>query len=221
MDETNKTNEWLKLLRGEISAKKKVKMLSEGIEHLDGFLKSDPHTQQRVVDILSRRLSGEINADTWDVMHASLKQYFTEDLAYLLYWVVGVEDPTASRMQEVEKSASPAVMAFLRAVVGIFGVDLSNAFTLWNQLPDNWRTVGQKIYYDLINEQHHFIVRIEKYSGEEMVIEGPADSILNLAGVLTHTVSLVGTRDAFSPESIEEFLADSRSLTELLTGEKE
>jgi hypothetical protein len=218
MDETN---EWLKLLKGEVSAKQKEKMLSQGVAHLDDFLKSDLQTQQRVVDILSRRLSGEIDADTWDVMHASLSQYFTEDLAYLLYWVVGVEDPTASRMQEVEKFASPAVMAFLRAVVGIFGVDLSNAFALWNQLPDNWRSMSRYIYLDLLSQQHHLTVRIKKYNGEQMAIEGPPDSILDLAEALIYTARLVGTREAFSTERIEAFLDESRQLTELLTEERE
>lgn len=218
MDETN---EWLKLLKGEVSAKQKEKMLSQGVAHLDDFLKSDLQTQQRVVDILSRRLSGEIDADTWNVMHASLSQYFTEDLAYLLYWVVGVEDPTASRMQEVEKYASPAVMAFLRAVVGIFGVDLSNAFVLWNQLPDNWRSVDRYIHLDLLSQQHHLTVFIKKYNGEQMAIEGPPDSILDLAEALIYTARLVGTREAFSTERIEAFLDESRQLTQLLTAEKE
>lgn len=218
MDETN---EWLKLLKGEVSAKQKEKMLSQGVAHLDDFLKSDLQTQQRVVDILSRRLSGEIDVDTWNVMHASLSQYFTEDLAYLLYWVVGVEDPTASRMQEVEKFASPAVMAFLRAVVGIFGVDLSNAFTLWKQLPDNWRSMSRYIYLDLLSQQHRLTVRIKKYNGEQMAIEGPPDSILDLAEALIYTARLVGTREAFSTERIEAFLDESRQLTELLTEERE
>lgn len=221
MERMNEMNEWLKLLMGLVSAEEAKNMLSKAVAVLDDFLKSDPHTEQRVVDILSRRLSGEINASTWDVMHASLSQYFTEDLAYLLYWVVGVEDPAANRMQDVEKYASPAVMAFLRAVVGIFGADLSNAFHLWNRVPDNWRNLSREVYYDLINQTHRLKVQIEKFNGEEVIIEGPADFVLNLAGALIYTARLVGTREAFSQESIDEFLDESRQLTELLTAEKE
>lgn len=220
--DTGEINSWVKLLTGEITDEnEKQSLLGQGVEALDTFLKTDPQAEQRVVEILGRRLSGDFNADTFEVMHSSLRQYFGEDLAYMLYWVVAVEDPEQNRMPEVEKLASSEVMAFLRTVVGIYGPDLTNAYTLWNKLPNNWRTVQREVFYDLLNERPHLIVRIKKYSGEQTVIEGPPDSILDLASYLVYTARLCGTREAFSQESIERFVEMTQELAKLLSVEEE
>lgn len=219
MDESS---QWLELLKGQVSAQEVEKMVSRAVAKLDDFLQRDPQAEQRVMAILSRRLNGEISADSWELMHTSLSQYFGgEELAYLLYWVVDVEEPTDNRIHELAKSAPPQALAFLRTVVGIYGLDLSNAYALWNEHPDNWRTLQREVYYDLINQRHHLKVRIQKYNGEETVIEGPADFILNLARVLILTARLVGTREAFSAQSIDSFLEESRQLSELLTTTEE
>ncbi len=213
-------NEWLRLLRGQVSAKRTKEMLSEGLANLDAFIESDPHTEQRVVDILSRRLSGQITSNTWDVMHASLSQYFTEDLAYLLYWVVIVEDPTVSKLKEVEQYATQPVMAFLRAVVGIFCADLTRAFNMWSRVADDWNTIHREVYFDMIKQRHHVKIRLEKYNGKEVFLEGPANFVLNLANALIYTARLIGTAQAFSKDSIDGFLHESKELTTLLTAKK-
>ncbi len=214
------TNGWLDVLGGRSSAEETRDLLTQGAAHLDDFLKSHPQAEQRVLDILGRRLSDGNDADTWNTMHASLSQYFTEELAYMLYWVVGVEDPSADRMQELDGRASPEVIGFLRAVVGIYGVDLSNAFAVVNEVPDNWRNFRREVYFDMLRQRHHLRVGIRKYNGEEVIIEGPADFVLNLAGALMYTARVVGTREAFSKDSIDNFLEEARQLTELLTAEQ-
>jgi hypothetical protein len=213
-------DKWLELLTGLVSPEEAEPMISEALTALDEFLQRDPRTMERVVDILNRRLSGEFNAETWKLMHDSLCQYFTEDLACLLYWVVDVENAAASRLYEVERYGLPNVMAFLRAVVGIFGVDLTNAFILWNQIPNNWRTIYRDVYFDRINERQHIKLRILKYSGEEVVIEGPPDSILSLGNELIFTSRLVGAREDFSESTIKLYLEESKELTKLLKGGK-
>ncbi len=213
---------WLEVLKGQISEQEVREMLSRDVPKLDGFLQRDPQAGQYVMTLLERRLSGKIGVDSWELMHTSLSQFFgDENLAYLLYWVVGVENPTANRIEEVAKSAPPRALAFLRTVVGVYGLDLSTAYALWNEHPDNWRTLQREVYYDLINQRHHLKVRIQKYNGEETVIEGPADFILNLARVLILTARLVGTREAFSADSIDSFLEESRLVNELLTATEE
>lgn len=214
-------DKWVKMLTGEISGKKAEPLLTRGVAKLQAFLETHPQAQQRVVDILRRRLNGEINAGTWQVMNDSLSQYFSQELAYLLYWVVNVEDPSANRMVEVEQYVSSKVMAFLQTVVGIYGPDLSEAYAHWNQLRDSWRTIYRDVYYDQLNERYHIRVRIEKYNGEEVVFEGNPDSILTLASYLVRTAYMVGTGEAFSPGSVNLFANETKVLAKLLSPEQE
>lgn len=221
MSEMDEMDNWANLLTGEISVEEAEPLITQGVDRLQAFLESDPQAEQRVVDILGRRVKGKITDETWQIVNDSLSQYFGQDLAYLLYWVVNVEDPRNNRMEEVEKYASPEVMAFLRTVVGIYGPDLSEVYAQWNQLPDGWRTIYRDVYYDQLNQRHHLRVRIEKYNGEEIVFEGTPDSILTLASYLVRTVYMVGTREAFSQDSVGLFVNETTELAKLLNPPQE
>ena len=213
------TSDWLKLLRSEIPAEAAGEMLIHGIADLKVFMDSDSQTEQRVLDILNRRLTCKIDGDTWDAMHNSLIQYFTEVLAHMLYWIVGVEDATASRMEEVQKLAPAGVVAFLRAVVGVYGSDLSEAFAVWNQSSEDWRTIHRDVYYDKISQDHRIRVRIQKYNGESIVIEAVPDSILRLVSVLMYTARLVGIPGAFGIDAVTAFAEETQLLGEMLTAD--
>lgn len=196
-----------------------ARLLARAAGDLHAFLETHPEAVSHVLDILRRRLGSEINAQTWQVLDASLVNYLGQDLASLAAWTV--QPDQGNRLQELEKHASPEVMTFFRTILGLYGPELERAYAVWNELPDNWQTIYREVYYDQLAGRHHLKVRIEKYNGEEMVIEGPPDSILTLASYLILTVRLVGIPDAFSPERIELFLSEADQLIRVLQREKE
>jgi hypothetical protein len=77
-------------------------------------------------------------------------------------------------------------------------------------LPDDWSVINREISYDLIGERLLVRVRIDKYNGEQVTIEGQASSILELAANLLRTCRMVGRPEVFTPRTIA-----------LLTGEYE
>ncbi len=212
-------DDWGSLLMGQISAEEADRLLAQSAEDLHAFLEARPQAVQHVLDILSKRLGGEINAETWQVLDTSLANYLGRDLAYLVTWVA--QSDQGNRIQELEKHASSQVMAFLRTILGLYGLELENAFAVWNEIPDNWRTFYREVYYDQLSERHHLKLRIEKYNGEEAAIEGPPDSILTLTTYMILTLRLVGTPDAFSQDRIDLFLDEAHQLIQLLRPEEE
>jgi hypothetical protein len=112
-------------------------------------------------------------------------------------------------------------MGFVRTILGLYGPDLQNGIALWNEHPDDWRTLYRDVYYDQISERHLVRIRIEKYNGEEITIEGSPDSILNLTSYIVFTLRLVGTPLAFGQESMDRFAAEVEQFGQLLTPEED
>jgi hypothetical protein len=222
MSEENVTDQWGDLLSGKLLPEETEPLITKAVINLHGFLESEPQAAQCVLEILGRRLGGQITAESWDDMTNSLAQYLGPEATGLLWWVVEVEDPLNNRLQEVEKyNASAKVMAFLRTIVGTFGIEMSKAFDGWNRYTDEWSGVHREVYYDLMNQRYRFRVRIEKYNGEAMTIEGDGVSMLTLTTHLIRTVKMVGTRDAFDEFSITQFKEQSSELNDLLAEEEE
>jgi hypothetical protein len=217
MDDMNK---WVDLLKGVLPDKETEPLLREGVAKLQAFLESEPRAEQHILNILERCLGGEISADTYNHLNNSLDQYFGYDLTNLLYWVVWVENPSGNRMVELEKFASPKVMSFLRTAVGVYGVDLSKAFNLWNRLPDAWKDFYRDVYYDNINQRYHVRVRIEKFNGEKTVIEGNPDTILELTNAFITTLYIVGNRESFSPANITQFQKEVANVNKMFAPPK-
>lgn len=223
MEEGKPKSDWIKLLAGELPAEDQSPLVHRGVKELHAFLESHSRAEDRVLEILGRRLSGQPKADTWPIMHDSLRQYLGEDLAFMLYWVVRVENPQANRMQELPKETPADVMGFLGTVVGIYGEDLSDAYAVLNREPENWRTISREIHYDQLKGEYCVRVHILKYNGEKMVIQGPPDSILALCTTLIVTVRMIGTPGipaGFSKHIIDDYLGQSRQLAEGLSPEQ-
>jgi len=207
-------DEWLALLDGGLSAQEEDRLVKRGLERLHDFLAADPLAERRLTELLERRLGGPMDADTWDAMNASLSQYFGQDLACLLYWVVAAETDMANRLERIEGFATPPVLSFLRAVIGIYGIDITHAFDLWQYGPDNWRVAKREILFDAIEDTFRISVTIEKFSGEEMMITGVPDSILRLATSLVYTAALLPGEgsEPYAEESVGQFVDECAHL---------
>ena len=212
------TDAWWSLLTGQLSDEDARSLLSQGAEEMHALLQARPRAMEDVLEILGRRLSDGIGAETWQVLDKSLSHYLGRDLAYFFVWTV--QPDQASRLEELQKYASPEVMAFFRTVLGRYGAELESALLCWNEFPNDWRTLHREVFYDQINQQPYIRLRIEKYSGEVALIEGNADSILGLTSGLILTLRLVGLREAFSQERIEQFLEEVGEFYALLFPEE-
>ena len=166
---------------------------------LDAIFQTRPQADQEVLALLSKHLGEPIGETTGRDLKIALANYLSEDAAYLIAWSIQVED----RLAIVEEVAPPRVAAFVRAIAGLHGTELKLAFNRLDQPPNDWFSINREIYVDLINDRMLVKVRIGKYNGEQVSIEGQPYSILELTANMLRTCRMVGRADAFTPRTIE------------------
>jgi hypothetical protein len=193
-----------------------IELLTEGAAQIMQYLGSDAQAEDRLLGMLDRRLSEGIDDATWSHLYKSLTTLVGPRGVTIIAWSATV-DP--SPIDTIEQHVPPEVTAFVRRIAATYGPELVSAYEHANESPDNWRYVNREVYQDLVRNQPHIRLRIEKYSGEETVIEGPGDSILSLARSIILALRLVGSRDEFSEPRIQEYLEEADQLEQLLRPE--
>lgn len=210
--------EWISLLGGQLSEEATESLLSRTAEDLDARLKAQPELGEYILELLDKRLGDKPDMQTWQLLDSSLSNYLGRDLAYLIVWLVQADQ--SERLDELGQYASPQAMAFLRTILGLYHVELRRALMAWIEMPDNWDTFTREVYYDEIAVAYKMQVHILKYNGEEVFVEGPADSMLALTSQFVRTVSVVGTTDAFDEDNVDQFLDDVDEFLRLLPPER-
>jgi hypothetical protein len=79
---------------------------------------------------------------------------------------------------------------------------------------------NREIYYDLIKQRHYVRVRIEKYNGQEAIVESYPDGILELTSFFIRTLLMVGTPHAFNQRYINMFFDEASQLVKFLLPEE-
>ena len=116
----------------------------------------------------------------------------------------------------LESVAPERVTFFVRRIAAAHRPELRAAFALWNEVPEDWRSINREIYLDHLNQRYLVRHRIFKVNGDEILIEGNANSVLDLARSLIVSIKLVGNRDAFGEREIANFLGEADAVIALL-----
>lgn len=190
--------------------------LTSSATALQAFLKSHPDAERQVREIIDKRL-GKIDSNTWNSVFTSLDSYWGKESTDILYNVANVvPSDLESRLQEIGKAASVEVVNFLRKIISLYGPDLEAAFLASSQLPNNWKTFYRDVYYDYVNKRSHLRVRLAKYNGEEPIIEGNADSMLELTILLMQTFRFLPVPDYIGKEISDRFIQEANELIKFL-----
>jgi hypothetical protein len=183
-------------------------------ETLDRLLQTRPQAERELLEVVGKRLEAPIGEKSMEALRSALTNYAGEDVSFLVLWVA--QSDQASRLAQVEASAPGRVTALMRAIMGLYGAELTAAYTRWNELPDDWSRIDREIRNDLISERVLVKVRISKHTGEQVVIDGPASSILELTANMVRTCNLVGRADSFAPRAIEMLLMEINEFYNML-----
>jgi hypothetical protein len=189
------------------------RVLTSSAAEVESFLVSDDQTEEETLALLGRRLSGEIDTTTYDIVLDSLRALLGQDGANLVHWYIVGNGADTGILEEV---ATPRVAFFVRRIAAAHSPEFRSAFALWKEVPEDWRTIHRDVFYDYINQRYLARHRIVKISGEEMVVEGNANSVLDLTRSLLTSIGLIATREAFGEREIEAFLREADSVIEIL-----
>ncbi|SMC24416.1 hypothetical protein SAMN02746041_01980 [Desulfacinum hydrothermale DSM 13146] len=197
---------WLKLVANELNEEETRRLLTEATTKLHDFLESHPEAEYRILEILDRRLSESIDGGTWETFTHLMTTYLGQDLTHFISWLA-LEDQE-HRLAMAEQVASPDVLSFLKLLLAYHGPELEEAYVLWQQNPDDWRTMVRHVHYDQIAQRYNVKLEIEKYNGQKVVLEGPPDSLLGLAHALLVTVRMLESPEHFSDKAAQVFFEE-------------
>ena len=188
-------------------------VIKSSAAQIESFLVSDDQTEEETLALLGRRLSGKIDTTTYDVVLDALRALLGQDGANLVHWYTVGDGAERGILEEL---ASPRVAFFVRRIAAAHLPEFKSAFALWKEVPEDWRTIHRDVYFDYINQRVVVRHRIIKINGEEMIVEGNANSLLDLTRSLMTSIGLIATRDAFGEREIEAFLTESDKVVEML-----
>jgi hypothetical protein len=188
-------------------------VLKSSSAQIDSFLVSDDQTEEETLALLGRRLDGPIDTATYDVVLDALRALLGADGANVVHWYTVGNGASTGILEQV---ASPRVAFFVRRIAAAHAPEFRAAFQLWKEVPEDWRTIHRDVYFDYINQRYLVRHRIIKINGEEIVVEGNANSVLDLTRSLMTSIGIIGTRDAFTEPAIDAFLKEADGVLEIL-----
>jgi ribosome-binding factor A len=157
--------------------------------------------------ILARRLQGPIDEGTWNSVTATLADVFGDmQIADVFAWVLESDRGDLQRVEQLEQAGGPHAGNLARQIIGSCGIELRTASAM-RDFPHNWRELSHHVYQGLANNRTFISLTVVKENGERLFLDGPADSMLSFCKFVVSALRLAG-REAFSPDFVEELLAD-------------
>jgi hypothetical protein len=212
-DTTVPANNWEPIWSGEADDDYVRGVLKSSSAQIDSFLVSDDQTEEETLALLGRRLAGPIDTATYDVVLDALRALLGADGANVVHWYTVGNGAATGILEQV---ASPRVAFFVRRIAAAHLPEFRAAFALWKEVPEDWRTIHRDVYFDYINQRYLVRHRIIKINGEEIVVEGNANSVLDLTRSLMTSIGIIATRDAFTEPAIEAFLKEADTVMAIL-----
>jgi hypothetical protein len=191
-------------------------VLASSAAQIESFLVSDDQTEEETLALLDRRLSGPIDTTTYDLVLDALRALLGQDGANTIHWYIVGNGADSGILERV---ASARVAFFVRRIAAAHTPEFRSAFALWKEVPEDWRTIHRDVFFDYINQRFVMRHRIVKINGEEIVVEGNANSVLDLTRSLLTSIGLVATREAFGEREIDAFLKEADTVLGILRPE--
>jgi hypothetical protein len=168
-----------------------------------------------ILNAIERTVADVPDATTLEEGADRLRSLVGPDATTLILWVSSTD--TDDRLGWVEAHGDPSSVAFLRKVGGLYGPELRRSYNVWNENPESWSNIFRDVFFDLVTQQYRVRIRIRKYSGEEVLFEGPPDSILDLTNHMLVTLNYLPSKEVFVRESlVESFIDLANDMTEKL-----
>jgi hypothetical protein len=194
------------LIEARMSIEEAGPVLEEAAQQLDAFLTAHHEALAFVNDLLARRLGGKPTDQTFASLDAALASYLGRGPSALIAWLAMSEASADSeRAAELARHGSPQVQAFLGSIRATHGPELGQAYAVWRQNPNDWRTFYRDVFVDQITGAPLIRVRLLKYDGEEVLLEGSPNSFLALVHNFVYTLNFLRSGTAFDPGLVQAF----------------
>lgn len=201
------SDEWINLLSGTVGVDGAGPLVRAAAGQLQDRIDADPHIEERIDAILDRRLAGPANGLTLATVQSALSTYLGDDISFLLVWL-SEPNTTIERVADFDAIAPTGAANLVRTLLARYWQELRDAHEYAGQSPDEWRSLTQEAFLDQLTAKYTVRVRIEKYSGEAIVLEASPNSALALIKFLTRALATISTPGIFDPANLDEFLGE-------------
>jgi hypothetical protein len=205
---------WVKFLQGELTDEEGNELWRRTSMMLESFLSTHSDGAEHLLGVIAKQLAGKEDASTWGKLRDCLTNYFGEDGAFLIGWLADAE--TDVRLESFAAVAASSVVDLTRRVISMYGSEIRLAISAYQEFPDDWRRIRGNVYYDYGDRSWLLKVRLEKYNGQEVVVDATPDSAMNLTTRLLEMLTMVSDRSVFNPERARDIRQAMQELQQML-----
>ena len=168
------------------------------------FLQADPVNRAYIDRTIRQHLDGGISVETWGRILTGLNRYAGEDIATLILMALLRADE-AEFLASIEEHLEPEVRSYLWGLIALYSDDIQEAYAVFGENPQGWRTVNRKVYYEHLTEKWYATYEIIKFDGERIVLdETPSSAIVLCQAILDALISI--------PEELAKETADREAI---------
>jgi hypothetical protein len=194
-------------------------LITQSADELEEAIQSRPGLRAEIGSVIDRRLSNVTGPESWEQIRRSLVDLLGANSAGLLMWMCvndALEEDRALRIGRLQQNAKSDVIELIRSIRAAYSHEIQNAWEIFGETPNNWRSIEREIYVDVVRGRPYLKLQLKKFNGEQIVLEGPGDSFLNLAGYLSGALATFEADAGFTTELIDYYLDNTKALSTLL-----
>jgi hypothetical protein len=175
-------------------------------DHLLRFLKQDPAHGAYMDRTIRQHLQAGVTLETWGHILRGLTTYAGEDVATFLLTVL-LRSDDADFMLLVEESAVAEVWSYLRGLMALYSDYLQEAYAIFGENPQGWRTINRRVYYDNLTDSWRASFEIIKFNGEQFSLDETPTSAIVLCQAILDALSAVPAD--LAPQAVDPNAVDN------------
>jgi hypothetical protein len=209
---------WSQLLDGALDDDGRQELLTVAAADLNRAVADREGDCRGLLDAVGAVADQPVTDQLWEDVNRGFELALGANPARMINWLV-LDAAFAPRLATVRPLLDPAAAAFLTDLLVRLGDRLERASYLFvTRSEHDWRLINREISVDRSTGRVTVRLKISKYNGELVVIEGRPDSILTLADAVLTAVNAVGDRSAFV-QDLGPFMETVEQTISMLTGE--
>jgi PAS domain-containing protein len=191
---------WTQLLDGGLDDTGRQELLAIAAAELNRVVAERDGECRGLLDAIGTVVNQPISDQLWEDANRAFEFALGVNPARMINWLVQ-DAAIPPRLAAIRPLLEPTAAAFLTDLLVAYGDRLERASYLSvTRSEHDWRLINREITEDRSTGRVTVRLKISKYNGEMVVIEGRPDSILTLADAVLTAVNAVADRTAFTQD---------------------
>jgi hypothetical protein len=172
------------------------------------FLQASPTARPYVDRIIREHLRDGVDLETWGHILNGLTLYAGEDVATFIL-VILLRSDDAEFLDLVEKHVGGEAWSYMRSLMALYSDALGEAYAVFGENPQGWKTVNRRVNYDHLTETWHAAFEIIRFDGERIQLDETPTSAIVLCQAILDALNAV-------PAELAPQAADRRAVEDLI-----